>query len=73
MTQGAVPQRRRAGPPVKAKRRAKEEFDRALAETGLSEDEFRARVKASRRCRSPFRRPAHRVAGIAANLVYAVA
>jgi predicted nucleotide-binding protein (sugar kinase/HSP70/actin superfamily) len=57
----------------KAKQRAKEEFDKALAETGLSEDEFRARVKSSRRFRNPFRRPAHKVAGVAANLVYAVA
>jgi len=56
----------------KAKQRAREEFDKALAETGLSEDEYRARVKSSRRFRNPFLRPAHKVAGIAANLVYAV-
>ena len=57
----------------KAKQRAREEYEHALADTGLSESEFRDRVKRSRRFRNPFRRPAHRVAGIAANLVYAVA
>ncbi len=56
----------------KAKQRAREEFDKALADTGLSEQEYRDRVKRSRKWRNPFRRPAHKAAGIAANLVYAV-
>ncbi|HHO53606.1 MAG TPA: 2-hydroxyglutaryl-CoA dehydratase [Deltaproteobacteria bacterium] len=57
----------------KARQRAREEFERALAETGLSEEEFRRRVSHSRRWRGPLFRPRHQAAGIATNLVYAVA
>jgi predicted nucleotide-binding protein (sugar kinase/HSP70/actin superfamily) len=57
----------------KARQRAREELEEALAKTGLDEETFKKRVKGSRRWRNPFLRPAHKYAGVAANLVYAVA
>jgi predicted nucleotide-binding protein (sugar kinase/HSP70/actin superfamily) len=56
----------------KARQRAREEFEAALAETGLDEETYRKRVLGSRRWRSPFVRPLHRVVGVATNLIYAV-
>ncbi|MEZ4239575.1 MAG: 2-hydroxyglutaryl-CoA dehydratase [Myxococcota bacterium] len=56
----------------KARQRARQEFEAALAATGLDEDTFRARLKRSRFGRSAFWRPKHREAGVAANLVYAL-
>ena len=56
----------------KARQRAREEFEAALAETGLDEETYRRRVLGSRRWRSPFIQPPHRAAGVATNLVYAV-
>ena len=56
----------------KARQRAKEELASALAETGMSEATYKARVKGSRRWNNPFLRPSHKYAGVAANLVYAV-
>ena len=57
----------------KARQRARQEFEQALAETGMSEETFRRRVNRSVRWRNPFVRPKHREAGVATNLVYAVA
>ena len=57
----------------KARQRAREEFDRALEETGQTEEGFRARVAKSVRFTNPFWRPKHRRAGVATNLVYAAA
>jgi predicted nucleotide-binding protein (sugar kinase/HSP70/actin superfamily) len=57
----------------KARQRAKEELGQALAETGLDEATYKARVKGSRRWSNPFWRPAHKMAGVSANLAYAVA
>lgn len=56
----------------KAKQKAKAEYERALADRGLTEDEFKARVQQSWRWRRNFFRPRHREAGVATNLVYAV-
>jgi predicted nucleotide-binding protein (sugar kinase/HSP70/actin superfamily) len=56
----------------KARQKARGEFDKALAETGLTEAEFVRRLEKSRRWRGPLGRPAHRGAGTAANLVYAL-
>ena len=56
-----------------ARQRAREEFEAALAETGLDEETYKARVRGSRRWRSAFWVPKHREAGVATNLVYAVA
>ncbi len=56
----------------KARNKAKAEFELALEETGLDEETYRKRVKGSRRWSNPFLRPPHKVAGVAANLVYAV-
>ncbi|TNE87575.1 MAG: 2-hydroxyglutaryl-CoA dehydratase [Deltaproteobacteria bacterium] len=56
----------------KARQKAQKEFEQALSEQGLTEDSFRARLAKKRRFKSPFWRPAHKAAGIAANLVYAV-
>ncbi|MCB9758264.1 MAG: 2-hydroxyglutaryl-CoA dehydratase [Alphaproteobacteria bacterium] len=57
----------------KARQRAREEFEAALAESGLDEETFRARVHGSRRWRSTFGRPPHKTASVVTNLVYAVA
>ena len=56
----------------KARQKAREEFDEALEASGLDEQTFRQRLQGSRRWRRAFWRPAHKVAGAAANLVYAV-
>jgi predicted nucleotide-binding protein (sugar kinase/HSP70/actin superfamily) len=56
----------------KARQRAKEELAAALEETGLDEQTYKARVKGSRRWNTPFFRPPHKYAGVAANLAYAV-
>ncbi|MFZ5478085.1 MAG: 2-hydroxyglutaryl-CoA dehydratase [Myxococcota bacterium] len=57
----------------KARMKAKAELEAALAETGLDEATYRKRVLESSKWKSPFSRPAHKYAGVAANLVYAVA
>jgi predicted nucleotide-binding protein (sugar kinase/HSP70/actin superfamily) len=56
----------------KARQRAEQEFRRALDEKGLSEEDFRERVRASTWWRSPFTRPKHRTASVVTDLVYAV-
>ena len=56
----------------KARQKARAELDAALAETGLDEETYKARVAGSRRWANPFLRPKHKAAGVAANLVYAV-
>ena len=50
----------------KARQKAREEFEQALADTGMDEQTFRARVTGSRRWRRSFWRPAHKVARAAA-------
>ena len=57
----------------KARQKARDEFEQALAETGLDEETYKARVRGSRRWRSAFWMPKHQQAGVATNLVYAVA
>ncbi len=56
----------------KARQRAKEELATALEANKLDEATFKARVKGSRRWNNPFLQPAHKYAGVAANLAYAV-
>lgn len=56
----------------RARQNAKLELDAALAQKGLDEETFRKRVAGSRRWSSPFWRPAHKMAGVATNLAYAV-
>ena len=56
----------------KARQRAREEFQQALDEATIDEATFKVRLKGSRRWRGPFQRPPHKVAGVAANLVYAL-
>ena len=56
----------------KARQKAQKEFEQALAEQGLTPEDFREKLGRKRRFKSPFWRPAHKVAGIAANLVYAL-
>lgn len=55
----------------KARQKARAEFEQALRETGLDEASWKERLKKSR-YRRPFAMPAHKVAGVAANLVYAL-
>ena len=57
----------------KARNKAREEFEAALDEVGLDEETYKARVRGSRRWRSGFWMPKHKNAGVATNLVYAVA
>ncbi len=56
----------------KARMKAKSGFEKALAKSGMDEDAFRNKLNKSRWGRHPFWRPAHREAGIATDLVYAV-
>lgn len=56
----------------KARQKARAELDAALEESGLDEQTYRDRLRGSRRWSHPFWRPRHKVAGIAANLAYAV-
>lgn len=55
----------------KARQKAKDELAEALAEAKLDEATYKARVKA--KWSSPLKVPKHRYAGVAANLVFAVA
>jgi predicted nucleotide-binding protein (sugar kinase/HSP70/actin superfamily) len=57
----------------KARQKAKAEFERALEQSGMDEETFRSKLNESRWGRHPFWRPAHKEAGVAANLVYAIA
>ena len=57
----------------KARQRAKDELGAALSEVGLDEATYKQRVAGSLRWKGPFLRPAHKYAGVAANLVHAVA
>ena len=58
---------------LKAREKALSEFKQALSENGLDATTFKQRVNAKKRWLNPFKRPRHRRAGIATNLVYAVA
>jgi predicted nucleotide-binding protein (sugar kinase/HSP70/actin superfamily) len=57
----------------RARQRAQEEFAAALQQNGLDEAGFKARVAKHPVWRHGFLRPRHRHAGVASNLVYAVA
>ena len=56
----------------KARQKAREEFEAALGETGMDLETFRRRLQGSRRFSRTLWAPSHKVAGTAANLVYAV-
>jgi predicted nucleotide-binding protein (sugar kinase/HSP70/actin superfamily) len=56
----------------KARQRARAEFDQALAERGMTEEGFKAKLARSWRFSNPFRRPKHKTASVVTNLVYAV-
>jgi len=56
----------------RARQNAKNELEEALKHSGLDEATFKKRVSGSRRWRSAFVRPPHKMAGVAANLAYAV-
>ena len=57
----------------KARQKAQKEFEQALVRAGPDRGQLQARAwRRKRRFKSPFWRPAHKAAGIAANLVYAV-
>ena len=57
----------------KARQKAKTELERALADGGLTEAEFQAKLEKSKWGRHPFWRPSHKEAGVATNLAYAIA
>jgi predicted nucleotide-binding protein (sugar kinase/HSP70/actin superfamily) len=56
----------------KARLKARQEYEAALAERGIDEATFKAKYARSKYARNPFARPAHKAAGVAASLVYAV-
>ncbi len=56
----------------KARQKSKEEYEAALTEVGMTEETFRQRMQGSRRFSRSLWTPSHRVAGTAANFVYAV-
>jgi len=55
----------------KARQKARDEFQRALADAGMTEQEFRAKLARSR-YRDNLKRPPHRTASVVSNLVYAL-
>lgn len=55
---------------LKAREKAHAEFRQALEEGNMDIAEFKQRVDANKRWQNPFRRPRHRTAGLATNLVY---
>jgi len=57
----------------KARQKARGEFEKALAESGMEEATFKARVEGSRLWRNPLMPTRHKSAGTATNLVYSVA
>jgi predicted nucleotide-binding protein (sugar kinase/HSP70/actin superfamily) len=56
----------------KARQRAREEFDEALASRGIDEATFKTRVRASRKWKNGLNRPGHRSASVVTSLVYAI-
>ncbi len=56
----------------KARQRAREEFDEALAARGIDEATFKTRVRASRKWKNGLNRPGHRSASVVTSLVYAI-
>jgi len=58
---------------LKAREKANSEFNQALKECGINALEFKQRLQSKKRWLNPFKRPKHRRAGIATNLVYALA
>ena len=56
----------------KARQKAEGEFERALEQEGMDLERFQKRLAKSSYGRKPFKRPAHKMAGVATNLVYAV-
>jgi len=56
----------------KAKQKAQDEHNKALAEKGLNQEDFRKRVKSSARWSRTLSRPNHYRASISSNLVFAV-
>ena len=56
----------------KARQKARAEFEQALAAAGLTEEQFQQKATSARKWRAHITRPAHKVAGAAANLVYAL-
>ncbi len=56
----------------KARQKAREEYETALADVGIDDATFKKRMKGSRRYSRALWNPTHKVAGTAANFVYAV-
>jgi len=56
----------------KARNKAKDEFDQALEQSVMDEESFKIKLEKSRYGKYPFWQPAHKQAGVATNLVYAL-
>jgi predicted nucleotide-binding protein (sugar kinase/HSP70/actin superfamily) len=56
----------------KARQKAEGEFDKALSQQGMTRDKFQAKLARSAYGKKAFKRPSHKMAGLATNLVYAV-
>jgi len=56
----------------KARQKAEGEFDRALEQRGMDLERFQKKLSKSAYGKKAFKRPAHKMAGVATNLVYAV-
>ena len=56
----------------KARQKAEGEFEKALAQRGMDLDRFQKKLSKSAYGKKPFKRPGHKMAGVATNLVYAV-
>jgi predicted nucleotide-binding protein (sugar kinase/HSP70/actin superfamily) len=56
----------------KARQKAEGEFEKALSLQGMTREKFQAKLARSTYGRKAFKRPSHKMAGLATNLVYAV-
>jgi predicted nucleotide-binding protein (sugar kinase/HSP70/actin superfamily) len=56
----------------KARQKARTEYEKALADVGMDEAAFRAKLAKSSYAANPTAHPKHKAAGAAANLVYAL-
>jgi len=56
----------------KARQKAEGEFERALDQQGMDLEKFQKKLSKSAYGKKAFKRPAHKMAGVATNLVYAI-
>ena len=56
----------------KARKKAEGELERALNQRGMTQEQFQTKLGKSAYGKKAFKRPPHKMAGVATNLVYAI-